>query len=202
MWGLQSSSFWSLISPCSIPVLDDILLTGVVEEEHQTNVKDVLGRLAEADLRLKKDKDNFGVEAVKYLGHRITKYELATIESTVRAVVEAPTVSDVTQVKSFLGVLTLYLRLLPHLATILQSLHQLLKTHRLMVLAQFCLFQIEDGEQSIAFHSRSMAPAERNYSQVEKEALAMNYGVCKFYKYLWGRHFKIYMDPKPLLGLL
>ena len=47
-----------------------------------------------------------------------------------------------------------------------------------------------------------MAPAEKNYSQVEKEALAMICGVRKFHKYLWGQHFKIYTDHMPLLGLL
>ena len=53
--------------------------------------------------------------------------------------------------------------------------------------------QIEDGKQPIAFHSRTMTPAERNYSLVENEVLAICC-VRKFHKYLWGRHFKIYMD--------
>ena len=61
---------------------------------------------------------------------------------------------------------------------------------------------MEDGEQPIAFHSRTMAPAERNYSQVKKEAVAKICGVRKFHKYLWGGHLKIYMDHIPLLELL
>jgi len=69
----------------------------------------------------------FGVEAVEYLCHRITKAGLATLESRVRVVFEAPTPTNVTKFKSFLAMLTFYLRFLPHLATILQSLHQLLK---------------------------------------------------------------------------
>ena len=131
--------------------LDDILVTGASEEEHQANLKAVLRRLAEAvlrrlaeavlrrlaeaglrrlaesGLRLMKDKGNFGVVAVEYLGHRISKDGLATLDKRVRAAVEAPTTTDVTQVKSFIGMLTFYLRFLPNLATILQSLHQLLK---------------------------------------------------------------------------
>ena len=47
-----------------------------------------------------------------------------------------------------------------------------------------------------------MSSAKRSYSQVEKETLAVICGVRKFHKYLWGRHFKIYTDHKPLLGLL
>ena len=96
------------------------------KKELQANLKEVLRRLAEANLRLKKDKCNFGVAAVEYLSHRISKDELTTLDKRVRAVVEAPTPTDVTQVKSFLGMLT-YLRFLPNLAMILQPLYQLLK---------------------------------------------------------------------------
>ena len=46
--------------------------------------------------------------------------------------------------------------------------------------------QTEDKEQPVVFQSRTMALAEKNYSQVEKEALAMICGVHKFHKYLWG----------------
>ena len=59
--------------PHTVVYLDNILVTGVSEEEHQENVKDVLHWLAEAGLRLKKEKCNFSVENVEYLGHRITK---------------------------------------------------------------------------------------------------------------------------------
>ena len=51
------------------------------EEEHQANLKEVLRRLAEAGLPLKKDKCNFGVAAVEYLGHRISKDGLAILDN-------------------------------------------------------------------------------------------------------------------------
>ena len=86
--------------------LDDILVTGASGEE-QIEVK----------VKAKKDKCNFGVAAVEFLGHRISKDGLVTLDNTVRAVVEAPTPTDVTQVKSFQGMLTFYLRFLPNLAT-------------------------------------------------------------------------------------
>ena len=57
----------------------------------------------------------------------------------------------------------------------------------------------EDGrEQPIAFASRSLAAAEKKYSQLEKEGLAIVFGVKKFYQYLFGRHFIISSDHKPL----
>ena len=48
----------------------------------------------------------------------------------------------------------------------------------------------------------TLSPAEENYGQVEKEALAMVCGVTKFDKYLYGREFLLQTDHKPLLGLL
>ena len=83
--------------PHTVVYLDDILVIGASEEEHQANLKEVLRRLAEAGLSRKKDKCNFGVAAVEYLGNRISKDGLATLDKRVRAVVEAPTATDVTQ---------------------------------------------------------------------------------------------------------
>ncbi|KAL1441343.1 hypothetical protein MTO96_008615 [Rhipicephalus appendiculatus] len=58
------------------------------------------------------------------------------------------------------------------------------------------------AERPIAFASRSLAPAERTYSHLDKEALALMFGVTKFRQYLWGREFGAITDHKPLLGLL
>ena len=56
----------------TVVYLDDISVTGVSEEEYKANVKEVLRRLAEAGLRLRKGKCNDGVEAMTYLGNRIS----------------------------------------------------------------------------------------------------------------------------------
>ncbi len=63
--------------------------------------------------------------------------------------------------------------------------------------------RMEGGEERpIAFPSRSLAPAEKNYSQLEKEALAIIFGVKHFHQYTYGRNFTILSDHKPLEGLL
>jgi hypothetical protein len=47
-----------------------------------------------------------------------------------------------------------------------------------------------------------LSPAEKQYSQLEKEALAIVWGVKKFHSYLYGHHFLINNNHKPLETLL
>ena len=57
-------------------------------------------------------------------------------------------------------------------------------------------------EQPIAYASRTLRIAECNYSHLDKEALAIIFGVKKFHQYCYGRPCKIQSDHKPLIGIL
>ncbi|KAG5286473.1 hypothetical protein AALO_G00015230 [Alosa alosa] len=62
--------------------------------------------------------------------------------------------------------------------------------------------QMPDGlDRPIGFVSRTLNAAEKNYSQLDKEGLAVVFGVKKFHKYLYGRKFTIVTDHKPLISL-
>ena len=62
--------------------------------------------------------------------------------------------------------------------------------------------QFEDGsEKPIAFASQSLSTAEKKYSQLDKEGLAIVFGVRKFHDFLFGSRFTICSDHKPLQHL-
>ena len=56
-------------------------------------------------------------------------------------------------------------------------------------------------DEPIAFATKTLTSTEKNYSQVEKEALSFIIGVRKFHQYLSGSHFQFITDHKPLLAI-
>lgn len=59
----------------------------------------------------------------------------------------------------------------------------------------------EIEEKPICFTSFTLNEAQRKYRILHLEALAVVSCVKKFHKYLYGQHFMIYTDHKPLLGV-
>ena len=220
--------------------LDDILITGATEKEHLQNLDKVLTRLESAGIRLKRDKCVFLLPAVEYLGHKISGQGLQPTDEKIQAIKSAPAPQDVTQLKSFLGLINYYSKFLPNLSNTLAPLYRLLQKNtrwcweseqrkafqqakesltsdcvlvhfdpaKQLILAcdaspygigAVLSHRMDDGkDKPIAFSSRTLAPAEKKYSQLEKEGLAVIFGVKKFRQYLLGRSFTIVSDHKPL----
>jgi RNase H-like domain found in reverse transcriptase/Integrase zinc binding domain/Reverse transcriptase (RNA-dependent DNA polymerase) len=61
------------------------------------------------------------------------------------------------------------------------------------------LSQVYSGEERpVMYASCTLSPAEAKYCQLEKEALAIIFGVKRFHRYLYGRQFCMVTDHQPL----
>ena len=203
----------------------------------------MLLRFRQTGLCLKKQKCQFVVKSVDYLGYTIDQQGIYPSQGKVKAVKAAPNPKNLTELKAYLGSLTYYGKFLPNLANVLAPLYQLLrkdvkwtwgdqeqqsfdKSKELLtstallvhydptkplllscdasqygvgaVLSQLC----NGDEKPVAYASRTLTNAERNYSQLEKEGLALIFGVKKFHVYIFGRKFTLFTNHKPLQSLL
>lgn len=225
--------------------IDDILIAGRDETEHQERLTAVLKRIQENGIKIRRDKCQFHVPSIEYLGFIIDEHGIHKTDDKIRAVQSAKVPENVKELQSFLGLVTFYGKFIRNLATIAEPMYQLLNkdmewcwtkdcqksfenikaeitspnflTHFQMNLpvklvcdasqvgvGAVLAHEMPDGtERPIAYASRLLNKAERNYSQIEKEGLALVFGVKKFHIYLYGRkEFKLVTDHKPLLAIV
>ena len=56
----------------------------------------------------------------------------------------------------------------------------------------------KDDRRVIVYASRALTEVERCYSQTEREALAIVWAIERLHSYLFGSHFKLLTDCKPV----
>jgi len=187
--------------------LDDILITGATEVEHLANLEQVLKRFSDAGLRLKRSKCVFLAPSVTYLGHKITAEFLPDL-SKVLAPLYKLLHNDTkwqwceeqegafTEVKKLLHSATLLVHYDPDKEITLSC------DASPYGVGAVLSHVMEDGlEKPVGFVSRTLTAAEKGYSQLDKEGLAIVFAVKRFHQYLYGRVSKIYTDHKPLMSL-
>ena len=224
--------------------VDDILVAAKTETEHLNRLKAVFKRLQENDLLIKPEKCVFMTKEISYLGFKITDKGLFKTDEKIKAIKESLAPTNVSEVRSFLGLVTFYSKFVPNLATIaapiyqltrknvpfdwneecqkaFQSLKQELISNRFLTyfnpklplivscdaspvgLGAVLAHKLPSGEEKpIAYASRTLSNSERNYSQIDKESLAIIFAVKHFHFFLYGKdRFTIYTDHKPLISL-
>ena len=112
--------------PYVIVRVDDILVSGAIDEDCLSNLEEVLKRLTSAGLRLRKNTCVFPEPQVTYLGHKVSKEEIQPLDDKVDAITNAPAPRNVSELKSYLGMINYYEKFLPNLSGMLAPLNDLL----------------------------------------------------------------------------
>lgn len=225
------------------PYLDDILIAGRTQEEHDLRLHAVLQRIREYGFHLRIEKCRFSLPQIKFLGHIVDKDGLRPDPAKTSAISEMAHPTNVSQLRSYVGAINYYGRFVGQMKQLREPLDRLLKkdapwkwtaecqksfdrfksilvsnlllTHfdpskEIIVagdaskdgLGAVILHRFPDGSvKAIAHASRSLTPAEENYGQIEKEALALVFAVTRFHKMIFGRRFVLQTDHKPLLKI-
>ena len=82
--------------------LNDILITWSTEEVHLETLGEVLRRIQEAGLKLRREKCVLMAPSVVYLGYRIDAQGLHPMPDKVKAVMDAPQPTIITELRSIL----------------------------------------------------------------------------------------------------
>ena len=107
--------------------LDDIIVYSKTFEEHLQNLRLILERLKEANLKLNPKKCNLLCTKVSFLGHEVSETGIATDSSKIQVVSDWPQPKTVTEVRQFVGLAPYYRKFVPNFATICKPLHKLTK---------------------------------------------------------------------------
>lgn len=155
--------------------LDDIIVKGKTFEEHLENLKEILNRLREANLKLKPSKCHFGKTKIKVLGHVACPQGISPDPEKVQAVKNFPRPKKVVDVQSFIGLANYYRKFVRGFADIARPLTLLTRKNTRFIWTD---------EQEIAFQTLKealiKAPVLRHFEEnlpIEIHVDASNYGI-------------------------
>ena len=102
--------------------IDDILISGKNDDEHERNLELVFEKLTDLGLTLNVKKCKFSQKYVEYVGFILSENGIQTNPEKVDAVTAAPDPTNVTELQSFLGAVNYYGKFINGLSTMASSL--------------------------------------------------------------------------------
>lgn len=104
--------FYDLLYKFAFAYLDDVCLYSKSFPDHLLHLRTYFNRLRTYNLTLSPRKSEFAVGESEILGYLVTRDGIKTSPSKVQAIVDMPAPSDLTQTRSFLGMVSFYRRFL------------------------------------------------------------------------------------------
>ena len=94
--------------------VDDILAAAKTEFEHLNSLRSVFKRLHDNDVRIKHEKYVFFTKEISYLRFKITDKGLFKADEKIKAIKESKAPTNISEVRSFLGLVTFYSKFVPN----------------------------------------------------------------------------------------
>ncbi|GFU61120.1 retrovirus-related Pol polyprotein from transposon 17.6 [Trichonephila clavipes] len=175
-------------------------------EEHLQNIRKVLSKLSDANLKLNPSKCKFFQKEVNYLGHIISAEGVRTDPEKVSTVKNWKRPENLRELRSFLGLCTYYRKSFDvftdlNISTTERAIY--LDTDASNESVGAVLSQEIDGqERVVAYWSKCLSKPERNYCVTRKELLAIVKAIEHFHHYLYGQKFLLRTDHASLTWLM
>ena len=124
---MMNKVFMEFLDKFIVVFIDDILVYSKNEEEHKEHLRLVLGKLREHQLYTKFSKCEFWLKEVGFLGHVISREEIAINPTKVVTVTNWESPTSVGEIRSFLGLAGYYRRFIENFSKIAKPMTELLK---------------------------------------------------------------------------
>ena len=108
-------------------IMDDTIVYGKTEQEHDSRLKKVLARVRKSGLKLNKSKCHFKQKQVKFFGHIISEDGIQPDKDKIKAIIDMPAPSSVTELRTICGMLNYLSKFVPEMASDLKPMTDLLR---------------------------------------------------------------------------
>ena len=106
--------------------MDDILIFGATQNQHDERIREGLRRLQKEKVTLNANKCQFSLQEVKLFGQIINESGISPDQDKVKAIIDMPEPTDVSGNRRFLGMINQLGKFTPHLAQITKPMRDLL----------------------------------------------------------------------------
>lgn len=108
-------------------IADDIIVHGKTSEEHDQRLLKVLRTLLDAGLTLNREKCQFSMNQLEFMGHLISHRGIGPTKTRVEAIANAREPKSVAEVRSFLGLVNFCARFIPNFGSVCEPLRRITK---------------------------------------------------------------------------
>ena len=112
--------------PNLVKVVDDILLWDEDYDDHLLHITEVLNRCREHGITLNAEKMNLAAKSVSFCGYTISHNGMAAADEKVKAIAEFPTPSNITDLRSFMGLVNQLAEFTPNISQSAEVLRPLM----------------------------------------------------------------------------